>query len=140
MGTNGAALTSYDPLIDAAGTLADNNERATGMIYSPRTGRVLAKLKDSTNQPLRVPEYIAGVSRYETNQIPINLTQGTSNLASDIFTADWSELLIGLRTTFQVELLRERYADTGSIGLLAWFRGDILAARPKSFVVTTGVL
>src|SRR5829696_4682235 len=140
MGTNGLALTNYDPLIDAVGTLADNNEAATGAIYSPRTGRALAKLKDTTNQPLQVPQYLSGVTRYETNQIPTNLTQGTSNLASDVFTADWRELLVGLRTSFRVEVLRERYADTGSIGLLAWFRGDILAARPKSFVVTVGVL
>src|SRR5215204_1171336 len=140
MGTNGLALTNYDPLIDAVGTLADNNETATGAIYSPRTGRALAKLKDTTNQPLQVPQYLDGVRRYETNQVPTNLTQGTSSLASDVFTADWRELLVGLRTSFRVEVLRERYADTGSIGLLAWFRGDILAARPKSFVVTVGVL
>ncbi len=31
-------------------------------------------------------------------------------------------------------------ADTGTVGLLCWFRGDVVAARPPAFVVTTGVL
>lgn len=140
MGANGLALTSYDTLIDAVGTLADNNFTATGFIYPPRSARVMAKLKDSTAQPLNVPEYVRDIPRYVTNQLPVNLTQGTSSLASDIFTADWRELLVGIRTGFEIQVLRERYADTGSIGLLCWFRGDIVAARPKAFVVTSGVL
>jgi HK97 family phage major capsid protein len=140
MGANGATPTSYDPLIDAVGTLADNNHEATGIIHAPRTARTLAKLKDSTGQPLGIPPYVADVPRYTTNQVPTNLTQGTSTTASDIFTADWRELLIGVRTGFEVQVLRERYADSRTIGLLAWFRGDVLAARPKAFVVTTGVL
>lgn len=140
MGANGAALTNYDPLVDAVGTLRDNNENPTGIIYSPRTARALAKLKDTTNQPLTVPGYLDGVSRYETNQVPNNLTQGTSSLASDIFTADWRQLYVGVRTQLQITVLSERYADTGQIGLLAWWRGDFAVARPKAFHVTTGVL
>lgn len=140
MGANGLALANHDPLVDAVGTLADNNHEATGFIYPPRTARAFAKLKDTTNQPLMTPEYVRDIPRYVTNQLPVGLTQGTSNLSSDIFTADWRELLVGVRHTFEVQVLRERYADTGSIGLLAWFRGDVLAARPKAFVVTTGVL
>jgi hypothetical protein len=37
-------------------------------------------------------------------------------------------------------VLTERYAETGSIGLLAWFRGDVLVTRPKAFAVVQGVL
>lgn len=140
MGANGAALTNYDPLVDAVGTLRDNNEDPTGVIYSPRTARAIGKLKDTTNQPLSAPDYLDGIPRYDTNQVPNNLTQGTSNLASDIFTADWRQLYIGLRTQLQITVLSERYADTGQIGILAWYRGDVVVARPKAFHVTTGVL
>jgi HK97 family phage major capsid protein len=140
MGVNGAAATNYDPLVDAVGTLRDNNEAPNAVIYSPRTGRGLAKLKDTTNQPLSVPGYLDGLPRYETNQVPNNLTQGTSNLASDIFTADWRQLYVGIRTQLQIQVLSERYADTGQIGILTWFRGDIQVARPKAFHVTSGLL
>ena len=76
-------------------------------------------------------------SRYGGN----TQTQGTaSGTASDIFVGDWSELVIGIRTSFSIQVLSERYADTGSIGLLAWFRGDVLVTRPKAFAVVQGVL
>ena len=139
LGANGAALGSYDPLVDAAGTLRDNNEDPTAVIYSPRSARALAKPKDTTNQPLAVPGYyLDRLSRFETNQVPNTLTQGTSNLASDIFTADFRQLFIGVRTQLQIQILTDKYADTGQIGLVAWWRGDVAVARPKAFHVTSG--
>lgn len=140
MGANGAAFTNWDPVVDAVGTLRDNNEDPTAAIFSPRSARALAKLKDTTNQPLAAPGYLDGVPRYETNQVPNNLTQGSSSLASDMFVADWRQLYVGVRTNLQITVLSERYADTGQIGLLAWWRGDIAVARPKAFHVTSGVL
>jgi HK97 family phage major capsid protein len=140
MGTNGAALTSWDTLVDAVGRLQDQNEQPTGIIYAGRTARALNKLKDTTNQPLQPPEMLSGVPRFSTNQVPTNLTQGTSSLASDVFTADWGQLLLGVRTRLQIQVLSERYADTGQIGFLCWWRGDVAVARPKAFDVLSGVL
>ena len=79
MGVNGATPTSYDPLIDAAAAVEDANETPTAQIFAPRTGKVLAKLKDTTGQPLAVPPYLQNIPRYTTKQVPVNLTQGTSN-------------------------------------------------------------
>ncbi len=138
-GANGAAPTSWDFLVDAEGTLADNNFDATAVIDAPRTERELGKLKDSTGQPLRMPDYIADLPRYPTNQVPINLTQGTSVDASDVFTADWGNLMIGVRHQFSVKVMDQRYLDTGEVGLFCFWRGDVQLARPKAFVVTTGV-
>ena len=140
MGANGAAITSYDTLVDAVGRLQDQNEEATGIIYAGRTARGLGKLKDSTGQPLRVPEILDGVSRFSTLQVPVINTQGTSSLASDIFTADWRQLLIGVRTQLRIMPLTDRYADLGQTGFVAWWRGDVAVARPKAFDVLTGVL
>jgi len=139
-GANGAALTSYDPLIDAAGSLQDNNFEAQAMIYAPRTARTLAKLKDSTGQPLQVPPALDGIRRLVTNQVPVNLTQGTATDASDAFVGDFRELLIGIRHRFEVSVLRERYAENGQIGLLTWMRADVLVTRPKAFTVVTGIV
>jgi hypothetical protein len=55
MGTNGAALTNYDPFVDAVGTLADNTHTANAAILSPRLARALGKSKDSSGQPLALP-------------------------------------------------------------------------------------
>ena len=139
MGANGATLTSWDTLVDAVGRLQDQNEDPNGIIYAGRTARNLSKLKDTTNQPLQPPEALSGIPRYSTLQVPVNLTQGTSSLASDIFTGDWSQLLVGVRTRLMVKVLDERYSDLGQIGFIAWWRGDTAVARPKAFDVLTGV-
>lgn len=139
-GANGGTPTNYDFLIDAAGALEDNNEAATGVIYAPRTKRVLGKLKEATTLAyLAPPAIIADIPRYDTNQIPINLTVGSSTDASDAFVAAWPQLYIGVRTGLTIEPLRERYADNGQLGFLAWWRGDVAVARAKAFTVVTGL-
>lgn len=139
MGANGATPTNWDTLVDAVGQLRDNNETPTAIIYADRTARTFAKLKATDNQPLAAPEYLDGIPRLSTKQVPTNLTVGTSTDTSDVFTADWRQLLLGVRTQLQIRVLSERYADTGQIGFLVWFRGDVAVARPKAFHVTTGV-
>ena len=144
MGTNGATPANYNFLVDALGTLADNNQDPAdpkvAVIYSPRTWRTLAKMADTLGQPLRKPDVLAGTPLLPTNQVGNAFTQGTATTASDAFVADWDELIIGMRTQLQIQVLHERYADTGSIGLIGWMRADILVARPKAFVVVEGIL
>ena len=64
---------------------------------------------------------------------------GTGTATSDLFTADWSELLIGVRTSLEITVLRERSADLGAFELMAWWRGDVAVARPAAVDVVTGV-
>lgn len=138
LGTNGATPT-WDNLVDSVGRLRDNNEEPTAQILSDRTARALAKTKASDSQYIGPPDYLDGIPRYSTAQIPNNLTVGTSTDTSDIFTADWTQLLIGVRTDLQITLLTERYMpDAGQYGFVAWWRGDIAVARPKAFDVVTG--
>lgn len=136
---DGLALTDYAPLIDAVGALADVNEAASGILYSPRTDRTLGGLTATDNQPLQVPGYLANVPRFATNQIPNDTTVGASADTSQMFTADWSRLFVGVRTDLRIQVLVERYADTGEVGFVAHWRGDIALARPAAFHVTTGV-
>lgn len=140
MGTNGAALTSWDRIIDTSFALPDNNLEPNALIYSPRTARTLAKLVDSTGQPMAMPPVLNNLQHYVTNQIPNDLTQGTSTNASELFVGGWPELLIGLRTRFSVRVLTERYAEFGQVAFLSWWRGDVAVARPKAFAVLTGII
>jgi len=148
MGTNGGSFTSWDNLVDAKGRLRDTNETPNAQILADRTARVLAKLKASgSGEYLAPPSYLDDVARLTTSGVPINLTVGTSNDCSDVFTGDWSQLLLGIRTDLQITILAERYMtndDAGSpaggqFGFMAWWRGDIVVARPKAFDVVTGV-
>jgi HK97 family phage major capsid protein len=139
LGANGATPT-WDNLIDGVGRLRDNNEEPTAQIMADRTLRTLSKIKEgTTNAYMAPPSYLSDVPRLTTNQVPVNLTVGTSSDTSDLFTGDFRQLYMGVRTSPLVIQLSERYADSGQIGLLVWFRGDIQVARSKAFDVVTGV-
>lgn len=148
MGANGATMTSWDNLVDSVGRLRDNNENPNATIMADRSARVLAKLKASgSGEYLAPPTYLDDVPRLTTSAVPTNLTVGSSTDTSDVFTADWSQLLVGVRTDLQVTVLSERYMTNdaagspagGQYGFMAWWRGDIVVARPKAFDVITGV-
>lgn len=140
MGANGAALTNWDPIVDAVGGLQDNNETPNAIVMAPRSQRSLGKLKDTQNRYLTPPTILDGIGQYVTNQVPINLTQGSSNLASDVIVGDFHQLIIGVRTQLTISVLAERYADAGAIAFLGWYRADVAVARPKAFSVLSGVL
>jgi HK97 family phage major capsid protein len=139
MGTDGAT-PDWDDLVDAVGRLRDANEEPTAQILADRTGRTLAKIKASDGSYVAPPTYLDGVQRLATSQVPTNLTMGLSTDTSDLFTADWTQLFIGVRTQLIVTLLSERFMpDAGQYGFVAWWRGDIAVARPKAFDVVTGI-
>jgi hypothetical protein len=54
---------------------------------------------------------------------------------SDAFVGDWSQLLSDQRLDLNVQVLSERYAEVGQIGIVANWRGDIQLARPRAFAV-----
>lgn len=144
LGANGASPT-FDALVDSVGRLRDNNEEPTAQILADRTARSLSKLKDTAGNYLTPPAYLDDVPRLATSAIPVNLTTGTNSDTSDVFTGDWRQLIIGIRIGLRIEVLSERYMTTntdgtgGQYGFLAWWRGDIVVARPKAFDVVTGV-
>lgn len=141
MGTNGAPITSYDTLLDALQTLqVANAADPTAAIMAPRTSTTIAKLKDTTNQPLAKPEALRNLPFLVTSRVPINDTQGTATNASRIVTGDFSDLMVGIRTAFRIEILRERYAENFQYGFLAHLRADIQLARPASFCEVRGII
>jgi HK97 family phage major capsid protein len=143
MGTNGATPTSWGPMIDAVADVRGRNIQPTAAIMAPRTRKTFAKLADTTGQPLARPSYLDGVQEFETGQIPINLTQGTSSDASDLYVGRWSDLLIGVRATgglgIKIVRLNERYADNMQIGIRVSVRLDVQLSHPESFSITTGI-
>jgi HK97 family phage major capsid protein len=75
-----------------------------------------------------------------TKSVPITVTTGTSTDTSYVFTADWSQLMVGIRTDFTLRFLGERFlADTLSYSFVAYVRADIQLAQPSAFVIDTGV-
>jgi HK97 family phage major capsid protein len=138
-GANGANITNYDWLIDAKGAVLAAGFEPNAYIVAPRTVTSLGKLKEATiNAYLAAPPNMLPV--LTTKTVPITITTGTSTDTSYIFTADWSNLLVGIRTDFNLRFLGERFlADNLQYAFLAYLRADVQLAQPSAFVVDTGV-
>lgn len=130
-----ATPTDYDFLVDAIGRVWANNHEPNARIYNADLATTLAKLKDSTGQPLRAPEAVAGVTAFRTNQIA---NDGTSPDTTSVFIGDFSQLMIGLRTSFRLEA--SRVASTAfsklQIAIRSYLRADVQLAHPEAFDVT----
>jgi HK97 family phage major capsid protein len=138
-GANGAAITNYDFWLDAKGAVLAANFEPNAHIQAPRSSTSLSKLKEATTNAYMAPP--AGMlPMLTTKSIPINVTVGTSTDTSYIFTAQWDQLAIGIRTPFRLRFLGERYlADNLQYAFLAYLRADVQLFQPSAFVVDTGV-
>ncbi len=147
-GANGSTPVNFDFLIDAAGVVvaANFDVDAIARVYHSRTAKTLWKLKEATtNAPLAAPAVVQKWREYLTNALPINLTTGTSTDTTDAFVGDFRELLIGIRTSFRLEVSRQAADATNSafgnlqVWVRAYLRADIQLAHPAAFCVQPGI-
>jgi HK97 family phage major capsid protein len=146
-GANGSVIGSppaagtigWEFLVQAAGAVRTSNFEPNAQILAPRTGQSLALLRDTTNQYIAPPSYLDNIPRLPTNQVPINLTVGGSVDCSEVYTGQFDQLMVGIRTTFNLHYLGERFLDNGQVAFLAYLRGDVQLAHPAAFVVDTGI-
>jgi HK97 family phage major capsid protein len=138
-GANGTAITNFDWWLDAIGAVRAAGFEPTAHIQAPRSSTSLSKLKEATTNAYLAPP--AGLlPMYTTKSVPITVTTGTSTDTSYVFTADWSQLMVGIRTDFTLRFLGERYlADNLQYAFLAYLRADVQLAQPSAFVADSGV-
>ena len=97
---------------------------------APRSTSARSATPPARTCPAAVPRRVA---RLGTTRVPVDLTQGAAADASEIYTGQWDQLLIGMRTSFTVQPLNELYADTGERGILCHLRVDVAPpTRPRS--------
>ncbi|MGQ0482901.1 MAG: phage major capsid protein [Pseudonocardia sp.] len=140
-GANGAIPASYDHLLDGVQAVRAGNFAPTAVIENPRTATTMSKLREdgATGAYLAPPVALAGMPILTTNQVPANLTVGTSTDCSEIYIGDWSKCWLGIRTELQLTTLVERYADLGQVAFLCWYRADVQLSQPGAFHVHTGI-
>jgi HK97 family phage major capsid protein len=146
-GGAGAAL-NYDPILDAAFTVLGGNVPPENLkvIMNARSAKSLAKLKNAGLDYLVPPAAFTNWGQpLLTNAIPNNLVTGASTDTSEIYIGDFSELLIGIRTSFKLEVSRQAEDATSSafsnlqVWVRAYLRADIQIGHPEAFVVILGV-
>src|SRR5215218_719730 len=141
-GANGTTITTttaYDWHLDAAGAVRAAGFTPNAHIQAPRTSTSLSKLREATTSAYLTPPANM-LPMLATKQVPINLSVGASTDCSEIYTAQWDQLMVGMRTDFTLRFLGERYlADNLQYAFLAYLRADVQVAQPTAFVVDRGV-
>lgn len=138
-GTNGATITGYSPILSAMlAVRKQNGATPTAWITSPDAVVKYAGLADSTGQPLQAPDMVRRLRQYDTTQIPINLTVGTSTDCTEQYIGEFSGVYYLMRENVNIQILKELYAGTGQIGFLVHARLDTFIAYPKAFAVVKG--
>lgn len=134
-----AGLDSYDPFSQAYQKVLEANGEPNSIIYAPRTWGVLDRLKDANNQPLTAPSSYIDLQKFATNQVPIDLGDGSDE--SLAFLGDFAQMMVGIRTDLRLEVSRFASDETNSAfsDLQVWVRGylraDIQLAHPNHFCV-----
>jgi len=153
MGTDGAAFTNLDKLIDLETKVAVANADFGSLYYltNPKVIGALKKLKSSTNEYLwngyespimaGVPGEINGYPVGRTNQVPSNKTKGNgSNLSSLIF-GNFADVYIAMWGV--LDILPNLYGTgytAGNVELRALQTMDVKLARPASFGAITDIV
>ena len=144
MGVNGAAATNFDEFSEAYQAVLEANGLATAVIMAPRTFGGLDRLKEATtNAPLPAPASYKALNKFYTTQVPVDQTQGSSDVASCAFVGDFTNLVLGVRK--QITLDIERAGDADSFAKLdvlirAHIRADIAVLRENHFTLIKGLL
>lgn len=145
-GTNGLAPT-YDHMVDLETAVANANAAMGNMGYLTNT-KVRGKLKKTqrftgTNgDPVwergnEVNGYRAAVS----NQVPSNLTKGTSNgVCSAIAFGNWADLLMGMWGGLDVLVNPYINSGTGTVRIEVFQSVDIAVRHPESFAAMVDAL
>src|SRR5262245_15144811 len=141
-GTNGLALTNYDPILDLLAQLWSKNvTNGDTAIMAPRTAATLAKLKEATtNAPLARPAVLADWRVLMSANVSIAETQGSASTASTLYMGDWSQMMLGFRTQMQVEIARELFRGNYQYGYFGHLRFDMQTAHPESFGRLIGII
>lgn len=142
-GTNGASLASsikWANLMTAVQSiLGADAPMPTAAIMAPRSLVGFGNLADSTGQPLQRPSTIGSMRFIATSQVPVNLTVGTSNDCTEVYVGDFTTVKFLLRERPSIQLLMERFADTGQLGFVCHVRADVVVTYPAALAVATGV-
>jgi len=109
----------------------------SAIVMHPRDYGTLAGLTATDNQPLMMPPALQGIPMLQTSALQVDA--GAGNKESNIVMGNFSNCLIGMRNQIQIQVLRERYADTGELAFIAMMRFDVALSHPESFHKISGI-
>ena len=133
-----APLTNFVPMVRARTAIQSRNvEGVSGFVMHPRDEGALLELTDANDQPLNPPNAVAETPWYPTTAVPMDGGSGSNE--SRIIAGQFRHLLLGVRSSLRIEVLRERFAETLEYAFIAHLRADVAVEQPGAFTVINGV-
>ncbi len=143
-GTNGGALT-YDLVVDLIGAVEDakaGNGAGMGFVSNRKVKKAALKLKDSGGQPYGADVVFQGAPRFFTEAVPGNLAKGTGANLSALIYGDWSDLMIGYWSAF--DLLVNPYEGAayakGNVQVRGMITMDVAPRHAESFAAVADLV
>lgn len=134
----------YTPFSKAVTKIRDVNGDPTVAIFSARTDGAIDLLEDGDFNPRIPPQSYQDLRKLVTNQVPNDLTFGTSENASCAIIGDFKKLLFGMRTGVTIEMNRlggdDRNFSKMIVQIRAYMRFDTTLLKPDHFCVVRGIL
>lgn len=140
LGTNGGALT-FDAVADLQGAVDDTNVSGGAFLTNTKVRRQAAKMKDANGVPLGISTVFQGSQPAISNNVPFNLTKGTGNGLSALIYGNWSDLLLGYWSEFDLlvnPFAEEAYAK-GNVQVRGMVTMDVAVRYPQSFAAITDI-
>jgi HK97 family phage major capsid protein len=122
---------TWDDMIDAVSAVRQLNRNPNATVLFERDATTLGKLKDSEGRYIPAPAYLDGHSFLPTTNLAL---EGSASYA---VTGEWAYCYLGVRLTTTQLKLDQRYADTGEVGFVFHWRGDVLVADANAFHLST---
>lgn len=134
------ALTNYTKFVNAMRLIKESDAPApTAAIVSTREDETIANFHDTTNQPLRRPDALANWQFIANSQMLDDGDSSDSDGLTDAFVGDFSLFTFYMRESVSIQLLNEKYADTGQVGFACHVRADFAPAYAKAFAIMKGI-
>jgi HK97 family phage major capsid protein len=140
-----ATLADYDDFSKAVEKVRNVNSEPTGIITNPAVAGTFERLKAATYAKYwQAPASVAPLWPPRISTVmPATETAGaaaeTGGALSSAFVGDFSKVVLGMRIELQIDVLRERYADQGQIGILSYMRFCPRVVHPETFVRVTDI-
>jgi len=147
MGVNGGILDGYDDFMDAIQLLLGGQRRAGRGHLRAQDGGRPGEEEGRPGSPAGRPQAYTDIrTKLVSKQVPINLTKGTANNASEAYVGDFSKLLVGMRTELMIEASRAAGDGTDNafqqlqVWIRAYLRADVAVERDGAFCVIDGII
>ncbi|OHB54671.1 MAG: hypothetical protein A2Y12_19115 [Planctomycetes bacterium GWF2_42_9] len=141
LGVDGHILNGYDDILYGIKEIISvNGPIPKTAIMSPRTLIGYSLEKSGDGKPLERPDLVKSMTFIDSSKMPVTEVQGASGaVCSSIILGGFESLVIGIRSIMDIQVLNERFADTGQVGFLATMRADTAVYQPKAFCKIIGI-